>query len=412
MMFLEYAVPGTTAPILSLYLKDQLNFLPYQIGIVLAMPALAAIFAPFAASHLADRYISAERMLSLCHLGCGLCMMLLTRVQSYPLFVLIYTCHGVCFMPTLGLTNAVALHYIPDARRSFSGIRMWGTVSWVVVAWGFGYVWMSGDAPGVRLSHALPLAGLFSLALALYALSFRPAHHSPVQQRKGPYRDVLRLFLRPGMLLLCFLTFLNSACHQFYYFGMGLHLNQIGVPKVHIMPGMSIGQASEVAVLAIMGWFLLRFKVKTLLLLGVLAQCLRMLIFAFAEKQEFLLAGISLHGFCFAFFFITAYLYVETHSTSATRAGAQQVLGIMISGAGPLAGFLGAGWTAEWCTDPRSGLVDFRMFWLVPALLCVVIGLWLMAGFHEASTDSSLYGRTSGAAKNGQQRKQAKQRHA
>ena len=382
-MFLQYVVPGATVPILSLYLKDHLEFEAYQAGIIMAMPAVAAIIAPLMTSRMADRWISAERMLMLCHAAAGLLMLALYRVHTFPAFVTLYFVYGLCFTPTFGLTNAVALHHISDAKRDFGGIRMWGTVGWVVVAWVFGYFWMRGAGPGVRLPHALPVSGLASLGLALFTLSLSATHHGGGAAEGARYREVLRMFLRREMLLLCVLTFLNSACHQFYYFGMSPYLHQTAFPGRFIMPGMSLGQASEVVVLGVMGWCLLRMSMKTTMLIGVLAQGVRMIMFAFAGHHAVALAGISLHGFCFAFFFITAYLYVESHSTRETRAGAQQVLTVMISGAGTLAGFLSAGWTAQYLTDPDTGLVDYQTFWLVPAGLCAIIALWLTLGFHE-----------------------------
>lgn len=385
MMFLEYVVPGATLPILSLYLKEHLGFASYQAGVVMAMPAVAAVIAPLAASHVADRFVSAERLLAICHLAAGLLMLTLSFIQAFPLFAALYFLYGLCFTPTFGLTNAVALHHIRDARRDFGGIRMWGTVGWVVVAWAFGYAWMSGGAPGARLPHALPLSGMASLALAGYAFTFRPKARNGGASAMPRYDTVLRLFLRPDMLLLCLLTFLNSACHQFYYFGMSPFLNQTGFPERFIMPGMSIGQASEVVVLGIMGWSLLHMSMKTTMLIGVLAQGLRMIMFAFAGGHAVILAGIGLHGFCFAFFFITAYLYVESHSSRETRAGAQQVLTIMIAGAGTLAGFLSAGWTAQMLTDTTTNMVDYRVFWLIPAGMCALIALLLCAGFREVA---------------------------
>ena len=75
---------------------------------------------------------------------------------------------------------------------------------------------------------------------------------------------------------------------------------------------------------------------------------------------------------------------LHQHRGHAQRlAGAQQVLTVMISGVGPLAGFLSAGWTAQFLTDPATGLVDYRTFWLVPGVLCALIALWLFVGFHE-----------------------------
>ncbi len=383
MMFLEYLIPGATAPILSLYLKDHLGFEAYQAGIIMAMPAAAAVVAPLFAARLADRTLSAEKLLALCHFSAGVLMLLLGRIHSYPLFTAVYFLYGFCFMPTFGLTNTVALHHIANARRGFTGIRMWGTVGWVAVGWAFGYFWLRGGAPGARLPHALPLSGIASLALACYVLGFKTTGGAGSSGPPMRYANVLRMFMKPGMLLLCFLTLLNSACHQYYYFGMSPFLHQAGFPDRFIMPGMSLGQASEVVVLGLMGWSLTRMSMKATMLIGVLAQGARMVLFAFAGNHAAILAGIGLHGFCFAFFFITAYLYVESHSTRETRAGAQQVLTIMIAGAGNLAGFLGAGWTAQWLTHPLTGMVNYRLFWLAPAGMSAVVFAALALWFRE-----------------------------
>lgn len=381
MMFLQYAVPGATVPILSLYLKDHLGIAPFRAGMIMAMPSAAASVAPLIASRIADRWMGARSMLMLCHGLAALLMLWLYRVHSFSFFISLYFLYGLCFAPTFGLTNTVVLQHASDARRDFGGIRMWGTLGWVAVAWVFGYWWLKGDASGTRLGHALLVSAFASAALALFMLRLTG---SSFDKPAAPlYGEVFCLFLRPEMLLLCLLNFLNGACHQFYYFGMSPFLVHLRFPEAYIMPGMSIGQASEVLVLLFLGWFLSRISMKRIMLWGVIAQGLRMLIFAFTENHIAIVAGIALHGFCYAFFFTTAYLYVEKHSTSATRAGAQQLLTLMISGAGPLAGFLFAGWTAQFFSDPVSGIVDYRMFWLIPGILCAIIALWLHLGFRE-----------------------------
>lgn len=386
MMFLEYFVPGTTLPIMSLYLKQSLGFEPYQAGMVLAMTALAATVAPLAASHMADRYIASERLLALCHLCCGALMLLLWWLESFSAVLCVYFLYGVCFTPTFGLTNAVALHHVRDARRDFGGIRMWGTASWVVVAWTFGYFWLGGGVtPGERLPHALLLSGLTSFALSIYAMSFRPAASGPDGAAGAPragYGAVLRMFMRPGMVLLCALTLLNSACHQFYYYGMSPYLHQMGFSDKMIMPSMSVGQMSEVLVLGLLGWFLTRITMKRALVIGVLAQAGRLLVFAMAGPAAIIVCGIALHGVCYAFFFTVAYLYVEQHSTRETRAGAQQVLTMVITGAGTLAGSLGAGYAAQWLSYD-AGLVDWTRFWTIPALMALFISLAIALFFRE-----------------------------
>ena len=388
MMLLEYVVPGAYLPILSLYLKDHLHFQPHEVGKVLAMPALAAIVAPFVTSHIADRFISAERLLGLCHTLAGLVMISLAYQTRFPVFLGLFFVYGLLFTPTFGLTNTVVLHHVADARRDFGGIRMWGTVGWVIVAWTFGLLWLHGDG-GSRLHHALILSALASFALGMYAFTLPRAQVHEDKPKTLAYWKAAKVFLQPGLVLLCIMTLINSMTHVFFYYGMSPFLRQAGFADNHIMPTMSIGQVSEVITLALLGGVLARLGTKRVLIIGALAQALRHLFFAFGTSTVPIVIGIGLHGLCYAFWFTAAYLYVDHHSTAKTRAGAQQLFTIIISGAGNGAGHILAGYTAQHFAAPETGLIDFRRFWLVPLVsglfVTVVTALFFRANGPESS---------------------------
>ena len=385
MMFLVYFVPGATIPILSLYLKNHLHFAPYQVGEVLSMLALAGFFAPFIMSHIADRMLSSERLLGLCHvLAAGVMLLLSQQTRFFP-FLILYFVYGLLFSPSYGLTNAIALHHVADAKRDFGGIRMWGTVGWVVVAWLFGYFWLRGDdASGSRLPHALYVSALASVVLALYSLTLPRSYVRATDRSTIMYWKALKVFAQPGLALLCVLTVFNSMVHQFYYFGMAPFLSQAGFENSHIMPAMSFGQASEVIVLGVLGLCLARLRIKHAMIIGALAQALRYVLFALGSTTPLIIAGICLHGVCYAFFFTAGYIYIDQHSSPETRAGAQQLFTIMISGLGVLSGSLASGYVGQWCLRESTGLIDYHQFWLVPAGMGLVVAVILALFFREA----------------------------
>ncbi|NIA13041.1 MAG: hypothetical protein GWP08_03090 [Nitrospiraceae bacterium] len=384
MMFLEYFVPGATYPILSHYLKNYLHFEPRQVGVILAMPAAAALIAPFITSHVADRHIRSERLLGLCHLLAGVVMLALSQQTTFYAFLGLYFVYGLMFTPTFGLTNTVALHHVPDAKRDFGGIRMWGTVGWVVVAWVFGYFWLRGGAtPTARLPHLLYISACASFSLALYSLTLPVSKVDMTKRTLAAYGKALKLFARPSMLLLCALTFFASLLHQIYYLGMSPFLSQIGFANHIIMPTMAFGQLSEVIVLGLLGVCLMRLTIKQTMIIGLLAQTVRYAIFAYGRPDALIASAIGLHGFCYAFYFTTAYLYIDQHSTLETRAGAQQLLTIVITGFGPLTGLIGGGYFAQWLTNPDTGAIDFQHFWMAPAALSLVVAVVLGLFFKE-----------------------------
>jgi len=391
MMFLEYFVPGATLPILSHYLKNYLHFEPYQVGVIMAMPALAAFVAPFISSHVADRFIRSERMLGLCHLLAGVVMLVLSRQTTFRSFLGVYFVYGLLFTPTFGLTNTVALHHVPDARRDFGGIRMWGTAGWVAVAWAFSLLWLRGGG-AERLPHALYVSALASGALGVFSLTLPRSDVHGGRPGSVMYWQALKVFARPSLVWLCVFTVAASMMHQVYYYGMSPFLSRIGFENQHIMPTMSVGQISEIFVLGLLGLCLTRISIKSAMILGLLAQALRYTLFAYGHPVPLVVFGIGLHGFCYALYFTTAYLYVEQHSTPQTRAGAQQILTIFITGFGTLAGLLSAGCVAQWLTGPGTAGIDFRRYWIVYAALSVALAGAMALFFREeppAATDAA-----------------------
>lgn len=389
MMFLQYMVPAFVLPIFSHYLKNHLAIDPFRVGVIMGTTGISAMVMPFFVAHVADRVISAERLLGLFHLAAGLLMLTISRQTDFAPILVLYFLYGLMLMPTFALTNAVAFHHVTDAKRDFGGIRMWGPVSWVVGAWAFSLLWLGGASPSSassgKLGDALTVCAGFSLLLAVYALTLP---RSGVKKESVPAilsGQTFRLFLRPSLLLLCGAALINSMVHQFYYWGMAPFLHQVGVSDTYIMPVFTLGQMGEIVALGLLGFFVHRFGVKKLLVIGVLAQVFRSVVFAIGWKP-LVFPVIPVHGICYAFFFIVAYIYVETHSTPETRSGAQQLFNIIIMGMGDLGGKLIAGATAALfsSTSPAGEtLIDFQRFWLVSAAAALVVALALLLFFRE-----------------------------
>jgi len=70
--------------------------------------------------------------------------------------------------------------------------------------------------------------------------------------------------------------------------------------------------------------------------IGAAAYYLRFWVFASATSPGLAYVGIALHGFCYAFFFAAAFLYVDRVAPADARHSAQTAFGIAILGVGPI----------------------------------------------------------------------------
>ena len=75
MMFLQYAIWGAWAPVLSSYLLNDLGFSGSQVGWIYALLPLATIIAPIVGGQVADRYFASEKVIAFLQLGGGLLLL-------------------------------------------------------------------------------------------------------------------------------------------------------------------------------------------------------------------------------------------------------------------------------------------------------------------------------------------------
>lgn len=395
MMFFQFIAGATIQPILALYLRDYLHFTGAQTGLVIGMSAVSALVSPVLGSLVADRLLRVERLYGLCHIAAGTLMLILSFEHRFLPVLFGYLLYMLVYGPTGPLTNVITLHHSPDARRRFGGIRLWGTVGWVAVAWFFGYFWLRGGG-GAHLSDRLPdalvLASAVSFFLAFYSLLL-PRSPAPLNRSHGSTaatdrpqlfpREALRILAKPEVALFLALSLVIYATHTYYYLGAAIFLVHIGVPSDSIMPLMSIGQIVEVGVIGVLGLLLSRFSFRAIFIAGMVAELFRFGLLAVGSPLGVVVASIALHGVCFGLIFAVAPIFLDSHSSVSTRAGVQQFFTVTTTGLGALLGNLTAGELFDAVTAGGVTRAAFREYWLVPTVVSVVVGVVIVIFFRK-----------------------------
>ncbi len=386
MMFLQYFVMGSTMPILSLYFKDCLGFTGLQIGVVLGMSAVAALVSPFVGAVLADRRISAERLLGICHLAAAGLMFSLRLQEQFAGVAPFYLAYTLVMGPTVPLTNAITFHHLKDGNHKFGNTRVFGTVGWVAVAWLFGYLWLRGSGAtflSERLPDALLLSSFSSLALAVYALTL--PRREVTSQKTLPIIPIgsIRVLVRPRVMLLASVSLVVGIVDRYYYFGTAPFLHHLGFSDSTIMPSMSLGQIVEIVAMVFLATLIKKIGIKLTMIIGILAEVWRFTAFSIGSSPYIVISGIACHGVAYAFFFTTVFITIDNYCDDQTRTGLHQLFSIIVFGLGSLLANLLAGTCFDFFIGDNQMEPSYALFWMIPAILSTVSLLAVVFAYRD-----------------------------
>jgi nucleoside transporter len=368
MMFLQYFIWGSWYVTMGTYLLQTLKFSGQESGLAYSTTALAAMVSPFFVGLIADRFFATERILATLHLVGAILLFYASSLEQFGSFYPVLLGYTLCYMPTLALTNSLSFHQMTDPGQQFPGVRVLGTIGWIVAGLTIG--WLRVEASAFQFQ----LAAGASALMAVYCL-FLP--HTPpaklghrVQARDILGLDALQLMKDRSFLIFVIGSFLVCIPLQFYYAFTNPFLNEIGV--VNAAGKQTLGQMSEIGFMLLMPLFFVRLGVKNMLLVGMAAWTARYLLFAYGNTGAFmwmLYLGILLHGVCYDFFFVTGQIYVDKKASLAIRAAAQGFIAFVTLGVGMFIGSYLSGWVVDRYVIP--GGHDWQTIWLIPSAMAL-----------------------------------------
>jgi hypothetical protein len=379
-MFLQYAAPGAFLPLYSVYL-EKLGYSPLAAGCFCATQGVASVLCPLLAGQIADRWIAAERCLAVCSFFVGVIMWLVAGMtDATPAWMLFAATLGYWLLtvPILLLGTAVCFAHLPDPARQFGGVRLWGTVGWMVQGWlVLAARFCVPDLSPADCTNALfRLGSVLSFLLCLYSLTL-PATPPcrAIIRRSAPLAALSALQSGP-FFVYCACTFGLSVTMPFMTQGAPLLLKNLDVSEIWLTPMMSLSQATEIVSLAILPLLLLRFGVRGTMLLGLAAWALSFSCLGLGSPRELIVGSLGFNGLCITGFLVAGQVYVNGQANTEVRASVQGLL-TFVNGFGLLIGHIFVG-VVRYSLDDQLP----RAFTVGAALTAVMLMLFLF-GFRE-----------------------------
>ena len=407
MNFLEFAVWGAYLTSMGSFLAES-GFGP-QIWLFFATQGFVSIFMPALMGIIADKWIPAQKVLSLCQglagasmLAAGLYAMGAGAEIQFGVFYALYTISVAFFMPTIAIANSVAYNALEkagkDPVKDFPPIRVFGTVGFICSML---FVNFMRGADGVQFQHTYNqfiVSGALSLVLCIYALSLPNCPCKPKTAEVQSFADstglsAFRLFKNGqfaiffifSMLLGAALQITNGYANTFItsFVDNPDYANTWGANNANAL--ISLSQISETLCILLIPFFMKRFGIKRVMLIAMFAWVFRFAFFGLGNPGGgvwlFVLSCI-VYGMAFDFFNISGSLFVNEHVDKEMRSSAQGLFMLMTNGLGASIGTWAAGIVVNHFVY-NAAAPNWSTAWYIFAAYALIVAILFMIVFKD-----------------------------
>lgn len=346
-------------PYLGLYLKS-IGYLATQVGLVFAVMQGTKLISPSILAWLSAGFNDRMRLVQLSSLISAVAYACLLFEQDFLGILLITFAFSFCWNAMLPQFESVTLTKLGQQTNLYSGIRLWGSVGFVVTVAGVGYVLTVTNLSDWPLLVSLCLVMIFISSLTL-------SEKGRKKYLKGS-SAIGSILLKKKIIAFFIVVFLIQASHGSYYAFFSILLDKLNYSETEIGQFWSLGVFAEIALFLVIQKVFHHLSLRFVLLLSLFLTVVRWLIIAWlAENLIALIFAQLLHAASFGAFHVVCIQLTHHYFKGAMQDKGQALYSSVGYGAGGMFGGLIAGllWDefgAEWVFTMAAFLSALAFF--------------------------------------------------
>ncbi len=330
-----YMAIGAYLPFINLYFQ-RIGLTGVQIGTLSAIPLLVMSSTSVIWGGIADLLRMHRRILNISLFLSPIFAYMLSQTTHYPTLVVIVIAFAFFSAPVMPLLDSSALDVVEKFGGTYGGLRVWGTIGWMVSTWSVG-----------ALIERFNIYWLFYSYIAFMGLSFFVSLFQPTRIKllRSSFRlGVRKLTSHPPFVLFLLSIFLLAITMGAVNYFFSLYLDDLGAGEDIIGLAWAISAISEIPVMMLSGTIINRIGARGLLRIAFLTYACRWLIYSFIQAPIWVLGVQLLHGLSFGTFHIGGVTYVNEKTPEGLSTTAQSIFSTVSYGLGPIVGSLVGGY--------------------------------------------------------------------
>ena len=361
MMFLQFMLFAVFWVQLPVYL-DKIGVAGLQKSLIMASMGIGCLMSPIIGM-IADRHFASQNVLFVLN-ALSAVLLLVAGYTSQPvLLFFVVLIFMLIYMPTWGLTNAIAMTHSPAEKLPW--IRVFGSIGWFASRFftdGAIHIFkMEGIdgtvGPNIPLIIGAILCGLGALVALTIPNTPPPAKGKPASVVDALGLRAVSLMKDANFAFFILVSIIVMFPFALYWSFLGSFLGAKGFG--HVATSLSTwGQFAEMFLILLVPISIAKLGIKWTMALGIAALVVRFGAFSLGEAgvaggDIWIYLGILVHGLIFGFFFVGGQIYIDKKAPDEIRGQAQGFIFLVTFGVGLVAGTITFGKLIElytWAT--------------------------------------------------------------
>lgn len=316
--FFFFAALGVFSPYWPVYLKDNLQFSPIEIGQVLSAFMISRLIGPLLLSSIADKASHRIHIIRFGSLASVLCLAGIFVNDTFWWVLLVSFLFGIFWNAVLPQYEAFTLNQLGEQSNRYSLIRVWGSIGFMLIVIAFPRMMETAS----YVPHTI-IALLVLMTLSCFFVKDDAPLEKPASNSSMFLWDILK---KPVVIAILLAGLLQSANHGAYYTFFTIYLleNNYSASFGGVM--WAFGVLIEIILFLVIHKLLLRFNLSLLFALSLLLTAIRWVLMAYFVDNVLMLWIIqALHAASFGLFHVSM-IHLIHHFFPAQFQGRGQAL--------------------------------------------------------------------------------------